>query len=463
MIDHNATLIEIIESWKCADFPLNDLEKILNWIEYKNKNVSVRVEKISFTDDSNWFYNKGDQGIVNSDRTFFKIVGLKKESDEGCEEQPIIIQNEIGFLGIICKKIEGVLYFLMQGKIEPGNINKIQISPTIQATRSNFLRAHGGSEPPYLEYFTDASRHEVIVDQIQSEHSSRFLGKRNRNIIIKIEEDIQVLPSHMWMTLKQIKTLMKVENLVNMDTRTVISCIPFSLREYSHEELAYLGSLFDNKPFFNSIFNKVNSNYINKIFQYINDFKMLDRSVISTVDLYSLKDWSLVDNKEYSSPEGKFKIVYCDVSIDGREVHSWRQPLIEATGTSVFGLIYTIKDDKIYMLVQAVSEVGCFDKIEIGPSVQIGPNAKNLGLVEQLFLKKLQNGEDIHFSGLFSEEGGRFYHEQNRNVLMFLDYKDLPDIPSHYFWVDFNSLNILVQFNNCLNIQLRNLLSILDF
>ena len=57
----------------------------------------------------------------------------------------------------------------------------------------------------------------------------------------------------------------------------------------------------------------------------------------------------------------------------------------------------------------------------------------------------------------------RFYHEQNRNVLMQVGENELEEVPQGYFWVDFHTLNIMIQFNNCLNIQLRNLLSILDF
>lgn len=64
---------------------------------------------------------------------------------------------------------------------------------------------------------------------------------------------------------------------------------------------------------------------------------------------------------------------------------------------------------------------------------------------------------------MFSEEGGRFYQEQNRNVIMRIEKSDLPDpLPEGYFWADFQTLNILIQFNNCLNIQLRNLLSVLN-
>ena len=130
--------------------------------------------------------------------------------------QPVIVQPEIGFLGIICCKFDGVMHFLMQAKIEPGNINKIQISPTIQATKSNFTQKHGGAKPPYLEYFENAAKYEIVVDQIQSEQSSRFYKKRNRNIIIRVDEEVPVLPSHRWMTLAQIKQLMRVDNLVNI-------------------------------------------------------------------------------------------------------------------------------------------------------------------------------------------------------------------------------------------------------
>ena len=122
----------------------------------------------------------------------------------------MILQNEIGYLGIICSIIDDELQFLMQAKIEPGNINKIQLSPTIQATKSNFTQTHGGNKPLYLDYFLNANKYEIIVDQIQYEQSSRFIKKRNRNIIIYVNDNINVYPSHKWMTLGQIKSLMKI-------------------------------------------------------------------------------------------------------------------------------------------------------------------------------------------------------------------------------------------------------------
>ena len=39
--------------------------------------------------------------------------------------------------------------------------------------------------------------------------------------------------------------------------------------------------------------------------------------------------------------------------------------------------------------------------------------------------------------------------------------KMMESLPEDYLWVDYGTLNYLVQVNNCLNIQLRNLLSLM--
>lgn len=459
-ITMNKSLVQIIESWATTENPMNSTDELLEWITKKNKEIKVQVEKIPFSDEGFWYYDKHEGGIINRNNSFFKIKGLIKQTDSNIVEQPIIIQDEIGYLGIIGKVIDGVLYFLMQAKIEPGNVNKVQISPTIQATKSNFMQSHGGKVPSYLEYFASKANYEIVVDQIQSEQSSRFYKKRNRNIIIIVDDDIEVYDTHRWMTIGQIKELMNYDNIVNMDTRTVISCIPFSLRNFTYKELTYINSLFDRDSLFNSMFLGDGENHINRIYQYINEIKMLDKSKVSIVDLNSLNKWKLIDDSYQG--DGEFKVSYFDIRIEGREVECWQQPLLETMGKSTFGLIYYQENGMMKFLVQTVTEVGCFDKIEIGPSVQIGLKYNNhYNKVTEVFLENIKNKQGIEFYGLFSEEGGRFYHEQNVNVIMKISKDELDELPEGYFWADFYTLNTFIQFNNCLNIQLRNLLSIL--
>lgn len=462
-IYENFTLIKILESWAITENCINSVEDILDWVKKKNKSMRVNVEKIPYDYSGFWYYDKDKGEIRNRNGSFFQIKGLIRYNSYGNYEQPIIIQNEIGYLGIIGKVIDGVLYFLMQAKVEPGNINKIQISPTIQATKSNFMQSHNGHVPVYLEYFSNKKNYEIVVDQIQSEQSSRFLGKRNRNIIIIVDDDIEVLSSHKWMTLGQIKKLMTYDNLVNMDTRTVISCIPFSLRDFTYKELIHIKNLFKKDSFFNSMFFGDAGIRINKIYQYINEIKMLDKSTIKLVDITSLEGWKFA-NGEFVSllRDSEFKIIFCNIEIEGREIRKWQQPLLEATGESVFGLIYCIDNNVMKFLIQVKSEVGCFDKVEVGPSIQFGSHDAPTSKIEKLFFNNMKTGKKVDFQGLFSEEGGRFYHEQNRNVIMRIDKNEIQELPENYFWVDYQTMNILVQFNNCLNIQLRNLLSILN-
>ena len=171
----------------------NEINKILSWVEERNQNLKVNIKKIPLSGCIKWFLDKETGFIRNETGSFFQIAGLQELDADGniLTEQPILLQSEIGYLGIICKDFDGATHFLMQAKIEPGNVNKIQISPTIQATKSNFTQKHGGRKPAYLEYFVNAKKEQIIVDQIQSEQSSRFLGKRNRNIKIIQGDSLQ--------------------------------------------------------------------------------------------------------------------------------------------------------------------------------------------------------------------------------------------------------------------------------
>lgn len=429
--------------------PLNETKLILNWIKSRNNITCVCIDKIQLDSCFPWYYDNFLGRIRNPAGNFFEISGFR--NSDGIE-QPIMLQNEIGYLGIICRYFSGELHYLMQAKIEPGNINKIQISPTVQATKSNFTQKHGGAKPAYLDYFINSSKYCILVDQIQSEQSSRFLSKRNRNIIIEVDEDIEVLPSHMWMTMPQIKELMRVDNLVNMDTRTVLSCLPIDKYKSGFTDITLLNSALGGRD------------YLPEIYQYINNFKMFNEQKYELVPLFSLDSWQMYNNEFVCKEPYSFKVVFCDIEIEGREVQHWCQPLFEASGIATFGLITRVHNGIKEFLVRATSEVGCFDKIELGPTIQREFIYKGeLTDVDKFFDARLKSGNGVRFDTLLSEEGGRFYHEQNRNVIMEISEDEIDSLPPGYFWTDFKTLNTLIQINNCLNIQLRNLLSVLEW
>lgn len=450
-------LEQLIRSWATKDNAMNTMDNILKWIDCRNSSVTVNIVKFTLEEDKFWFYDDARGEIRNKNGTFFRIMGLQKTKGETIiHEQPVIVQDEIGYLGILCSEFAGVIHFLMQAKIEPGNINKVQLSPTIQATKSNFTQKHGGNRPPYLDYFINASRHEIVVDQIQSEQSSRFYKKRNRNIIIKVDEEVEVLPSHMWMTLGQIKELLKLDNIVNMDARTVISCIPFYQAKGEEGE-------FQDKALYRSIFNQEQIPWA-EIFNFINNYKMFNDEEIKIVPLSDLKSWEMTRNGYICRKKADFKMVFCNIEIDGREVRTWSQPLFEAEGKATFGLVTCVDNGIRKFLVKATPEVGCFDKIELGPTVMIeaSDSVRIEDEVAGLFLSGMVEGCNVIYDVMLSEEGGRFYHEENRNVILEIFRSSMKNLPEGYLWLDYKTLNQLVQTNNCLNIQLRNLLSLLE-
>ena len=204
-------------------------QDVKDWLIKKMQTNHFSVDQIPFSSLRQWCFEEKTGNLKHDSGRFFTIEGIHIQTNYGPTrswDQPIINQPEIGILGIITKTFDGIPYFLMQAKMEPGNVNLLQLSPTVQATKSNFTQIHGGKLPPYLEYFLDRKKSRFLVDQLQTEQGSRFLYKRNRNMLVEVDHNIDILDDFCWLTLGQIKKLIMEDNLVNMDARTVLSCIP---------------------------------------------------------------------------------------------------------------------------------------------------------------------------------------------------------------------------------------------
>ncbi len=191
---------------------------VFKWLSIQRRKQILNVKKVDLSKLTKWVYGKKE--IYHKSKKFFKIVGIRIESNfykQKSWDQPIIVQNEIGILGII-KNIKTNKY-LLQAKVEPGNINKIQISPTVQATRSNYSRIHGGKTIPFLKYFKKKNRN----FSFQSEQAFRYYNKKNSNIITYVTKKIDLDKNFRWFSKIEILNLLKEKNLINMDTLSVFS------------------------------------------------------------------------------------------------------------------------------------------------------------------------------------------------------------------------------------------------
>jgi dTDP-4-dehydro-6-deoxy-alpha-D-glucopyranose 2,3-dehydratase len=228
--DTNERIRTMLESIR-DDNQINKLDYIIEWFNKKREESDMIVEEIGVNDLEKWNIQEKTGNLFHDSKGFFEIIGVKvsntfdREVGKEGWTQPMIAKNPGGILGILMKKINGIPHYLLQAKAEPGNIGKLQLSPTLQATTSNLLKAHGGKRPLFAEYFDEVNNPKIIYAKWQSEDGGRFHLKSNYNMIVEIEEDKELdIPDYfIWITLYQIKQLLKIENFVGPHVRGIIS------------------------------------------------------------------------------------------------------------------------------------------------------------------------------------------------------------------------------------------------
>jgi oxidase EvaA len=453
--------------------PFISTNACLEWLELQRKQTHVKIQQIPFAELRKWYFDNNTGNLHHESGRFFSIEGTHIETNWGVMpewSQPIINQPEIGILGIITKEIDGTLYFLMQAKIEPGNINYVQLSPTLQATKSNYTRVHKGDSPDYLEYFIDDARALVLLDQLQSEQGARFLKKRNRNIIVKSNEDITLKDNFCWLTLGQIIRLMEYDNVVNMDTRTVISGIQFGsfnpeiIEFYKNIDIYHKQNSQYHSDLLTSMLDNTRAlNTVDEIISWITKLKTKYELNVERIPLNNVQKWQKNDYEIYHETKNYFSVIAVLVEIGSREVKSWTQPLVKTAQEGIIAFLIKKFYGIYHFLVQAKLEAGNFDILEMAPTVQcITGNYRDASPeYRPPFLDIVLNArpEQIKFSTFQSEEGGRFYREQNKNLIIEVDDSFPQEVPENYTWLTLNQLKQFIKYNNYLNIQARSLLA----
>ena len=452
-------------------------EEVFAWMKRQNDEIVTNIKQISIDKLKDWCFR--DDKICHHSGQFYSIEGIHVETnyrDTHQWDQPIINQPEIGFLGFIVKKIGGVLHFLIQAKVEPGNLNHVQLSPTLQATRSNYTLVHGGKTPAYLEYFNGVKEVTVLVDQMQSEQGARFLHKRNRNMIVEVDEreEIEVKTNYIWVSLGQIKELLHYPNVVNMDSRTVIACINYG--SYPERVLNLLGPMLrmmnnhSSRPdsFLYSVLSAENHLHeLQDIIQWITSIKFKYELSVKPIGISQMQHWTY-DGHTISHKDGKyFDVIGVTVEIGNREVVSWDQPMVRPAQEGLIAFIVKKIRGIYHFLVQAKMECGNFDVIEMAPTVQCmtgnyrkGQNEYTIPYLEEVLTAPK---ERIWYSSYQSEEGGRFFQEQNLNTIVEVG-EDFPlEVEENYCWMTLNQMLSFVSYTYYLNMAARSLLSAIHF
>ena len=214
-------------------FEGEELTRFTDWFEQRTQENEYVIEQASLSGLNNWFFDAVSGDLRHKKGAFFSVVGLEVKAEVHGRlhrwRQPIIDQQEVGLLGFVGALHDDCVKLLVQAKMEPGNIGPLQLSPTVQATRSNFKRLHNGRPTRFLELFDGAVPGTIVVDQLRSEQGTKYYQKRNRNIfkIIPSDLELEITPDFYWLTLGQINELCARSNMVHLDCRSVLGILPW--------------------------------------------------------------------------------------------------------------------------------------------------------------------------------------------------------------------------------------------
>lgn len=225
------TQVESLKDWS-SQASVADVEA---WYLEQQANCTMTIEDIPLADCRGWSLDQDTGFVKHESNDFFVVQGVRvglstnREVGGGGWDQPILTQVGFdgGLLGIIRQFKQGIPYYLVEAKAEPGNPDLVQISPTLQATFSNLKQAHGGKKPRFAEYFEEAQEKGFVIhfNQWMSEDGGRLHLKRNKGMLVEIPTDheIEYPETFKWLSLYQIKTLIKKYSWVNPHIRGIIS------------------------------------------------------------------------------------------------------------------------------------------------------------------------------------------------------------------------------------------------
>ena len=422
---------------------MKNFSDIESWFTDVKELTHLNVSRIPFSSSSEWEVKHGF--ITHRSGRFFQIAGLRYRREGYDVSQPVIIQQEVGILGFIICDYELLAY----AKVEPGNVNAVQIAPTCQATASNLDRVHGGMHPFFGEWFTNKQTG-YLYDSVQSEQGTRFFKKQNRNILFESQSQLPHNEMYKWLDVDMILNLMKYDFLVNTDARSTLVCSPWE-------------KLVKRAPFTrsaDSFSTELRASFLTHNRQSLSDLKN-DIKVLRTqlpgptlISINDLTDWNHGDHGVTSIDRKDFDIFQIKVHAEGREISDWDQPIISSNGEGYVELVCGRVDGLLHFLFVLQIEPGLYNKAELGPSLVIAPGS---AMIETSYA--VRSDASILLECRQSDEGGRFF--QDITTYRLIDLMDAFPPPQNGFWLTLAEIRQLLNEDGWFTNEARSALSLL--
>ena len=370
-----------------------------DWVATFRNSPTMVVEDVELEHCEPWSIVDGV--LTRPDSRFFRVIGV----DTGERHQLFIDQPEVGVLGFALADLGATRQILVQAKDEPGNEFLTEIAPTIQATKSNFENAHGGTDVPYFDYFTQPTvSRRVLNDSQSSEHGERFWKKQNRNLTVwSSEAPPPVGPRYRWFAVSDILASLDVDFLVNTDARSVLAAAPWA-GLCDPGQAPFAGESEFERLLSASFHPEDGTDALREVVAHLDTARRQVRSSPSFVPVTPdrLRD---VTAKEW--------VRFVRTSSTSREVSEWSQPIYETSSAEMNTLVLARRRGELVVLIRLAEELGLRTDVEWSTS----SSTDNVPAI----IERMQLTGEIKSTLLQTEEGSRFFRSLGRFDLIDCD------------------------------------------
>ena len=423
-------------------------EWLHEWFEQTKAASAFHITDTTLDASEHWGLSDG--AIRHDSGRFFSVVGVSWTAPEGASvSQPMFKQEEEGTLGFLLRKGGTCNELLAYAKIEPGNVNTLQLAPTCQATRSNISRAHGGEPPPFADVF-ERTNHRFLYDVPQSEQGTRFFGKRNRNVLASAWRVLTPPPTHRWLAVEELLDLLEVDFTINTDARSVLVCCPWETL-VGRTPFSRYGSGFGSE-LARSARENGDEAWLAQLREQIAR-ERVKTAQPATIDLHDLAGWRIKESGVEPESAGPFRVFQIKVDVRGREVSSWDQPIISSASDGSIDLVCGRSAGVLRFLLRPYAEPGLLNLVQLGPTVEEEPG----GVKEENPINI--DGALLRVECRQSEEGGRFFHDSNR--FRIVDVGEACEPPDGWHWFTLAQVRRLLDEGGWLTNEARSVLALL--
>lgn len=432
---------------------------ITDWLAARRSVLTGTATPIPLAESREWAMVDG--AMRHRTGGFFSLAGVQAEAPGQAFDGrvfPLIDQPEIGLLAFLTAPGADGCDWLLQAKSEPGTTGWVQVGPTVQATRSNYGRKHGGRPTLFLEHFLDPATGQAR-GLLHSEQGSRFLNKFNCNAVVGLPARCpEPEENWRWFPAAEVRRALGQDFAINTDSRSVIAShnwanlragAPlFTGASHAGPELADLRAVLAASHA------APGREGCAIALERLEAARAATRLALRRVPLDRVPGWH--NDGRVDALPGAGGVALFRITAPQREVEAWDQPFMTSDESHRCGFVLAEMDGVARLGFRLSVEPGFAQKVQFGPSFQT--DGTTPAVLEEVVLA---GAHPPALAVRQSDEGGRFLRVEMVYELHDLRGSGADLAPAGLVWLTLAEAEWLCRQTGALTNEARSALSVL--